>query len=215
VARASFLNQGQICLCGSRLLVEKSIHDEFIHSLIKELSSWKIGPPQLEGVQIGSLISQSHLEKVESYVRLAMHDGGKIWCGGKRARMTAPYDRGAFFEPTIISGLDSSCRAVSEEIFGPVITVQPFETEAEAIRLANEVRYGLSASLWTSDLTRAHRVSRALDVGTVWVNTWLMRDLRVPFGGMKDSGVGREGGEHSLNFFSESKNICIYLGESK
>ncbi|MEQ1878717.1 MAG: aldehyde dehydrogenase family protein, partial [Bdellovibrionia bacterium] len=214
VARASFLNQGQICLCGSRILVEESIHDRFIESLSKEIKTWKIGPPQTEGVRFGSLSSHAHLEKVESYVRLAREEGGKVVHGGNRPAMSAPYDKGAFFEPTIITGLKSSCRSATEEIFGPVVTVHPFKTEQEAVEIANEVRYGLSASVWTADLNRAHRVSRNLEAGTVWVNTWLLRDLRVPFGGMKDSGVGREGGEHSLDFFSELKNVCVRIEET-
>lgn len=213
VARGSFLNQGQICLCGSRILIEQSIHDKFVDDLAREIKSWKIGPPQTEGTRFGSLVSADHLKKIESYVKLAVDDGGKIVTGGVRPKLPAPYDKGSFFEPTIIKGLPSSCRAATEEIFGPVITVHPFRDENEAIRLANEVRYGLSASVWTSDLNRAHRVSRKLEAGTVWVNTWLLRDLRVPFGGMKDSGVGREGGEHSLEFFSELKNVCVRLEE--
>ncbi|HEX4925086.1 MAG TPA: aldehyde dehydrogenase [Bdellovibrionales bacterium] len=212
VARSAFLNQGQICLCGSRILVERSIHDRFTEELAREIKTWKIGPPQNEGVQFGALISHDHLAKIERYVQMARELGGRIVTGGQRAKLPAPYDRGAFYEPTIITGLSSGCEPATEEIFGPVITVHPFDNEAQAVTMANEVRYGLSASVWTSDLDRAHRVSRKIEAGTVWVNTWLMRDLRVPFGGMKDSGVGREGGEHSLEFFSESKNVCIQLG---
>jgi aminomuconate-semialdehyde/2-hydroxymuconate-6-semialdehyde dehydrogenase len=215
VARASFLNQGQICLCGSRLIIESKIHDEFVQLLTKEIKTWKIGPPQDSGVQLGSLISENHLEKVERYVQLAREEGGNIVTGGQRAKVQGPHERGAFYEPTIITGLFSKCRAATEEIFGPVITVHKFDTESEALELANEVRYGLSASVWTSDLTRAHRMARNIEAGTVWVNTWLLRDLRVPFGGVKESGLGREGGEHSLGFFSDLKTVSIYLGDSR
>jgi aminomuconate-semialdehyde/2-hydroxymuconate-6-semialdehyde dehydrogenase len=212
IARSSFLNQGQICLCGSRILVEASIHDEFVLALTNEIKKWKIGPPQEVGVQFGSLSSLSHLQKVESYIELAKSEGGRIVHGGQRIKLSPPYDKGAFFEPTIITGLSHSCRTATEEIFGPVVTVHKFKDEKESLQMANGARYGLSASVWTKDLKRAHRISHEIEAGTVWVNTWLLRDLRVPFGGMKESGVGREGGIHSLDFFSESKNVCIYLG---
>jgi len=205
-ARAAFLNQGQICLCGSRVLVEDAIYDRFVEALVAEVSAMKVGDPMDPDVSLGALISLEHRDKVEGYLRLAVEEGGTIRCGGER--LDGP---GAFITPAVITDLESTCRTATEEIFGPVVTVHRFSTEAEAIEKANQVRYGLAASVWTSDLRRAHRVSAALATGMVWVNTWLLRDLRVPFGGVKDSGVGREGGHYSLEFFSESQNICVKL----
>lgn len=210
--RSAFLNQGQICLCGSRLYVERPIYERFLQAMMKEVEELKIGPPDDSETRIGSLVSLDHRDKVESYLQLAKQEGGLIAYGGQRPSLDGAYAKGAFLEPTIITGLSNSCRTAQEEIFGPVVTLHPFDTEAEAIRMANSTQYGLSASVWTQDLGKAHRVSAAIDSGMVWVNTWLMRDLRVPFGGVKESGVGREGGHHSLEFFSESKNICIELG---
>jgi aminomuconate-semialdehyde/2-hydroxymuconate-6-semialdehyde dehydrogenase len=171
----------------------------------------RVGPPSDAATELGALISEPHRGKVESYLRLAREEGGSVLCGGTRPDLPAPYDRGAFLTPAVIAGLPPSCRTATEEIFGPVVTVHPFDTEDEAVAIANGVRYGLSASVWTRDLARAHRVSARLECGMVWVNTWLLRDLRVPFGGVKESGVGREGGHHSLEFFSESKNVCVKL----
>jgi len=210
-ARAGFANQGEICLCGSRLLLERSIHDRFLAALAAKVSAMKVGDPAAADTQVGALVSADHRAKVESYIELGKEEGGTIECGGKRPQLGAPLDDGYYLEPTVISGLTSTCRTATEEIFGPVVTVHPFDTEEEALAMANEVRYGLAASLWTRDLSRAHRLAESLESGMVWVNTWLLRDLRVPFGGMKDSGVGREGGRYSLEFFSESRNICIKL----
>jgi aminomuconate-semialdehyde/2-hydroxymuconate-6-semialdehyde dehydrogenase len=209
VARAAFANQGQVCLCGSRVLVERSIMPAFIEAFVEHVKELKPGDPQAQGTNFGSLISSGHRDKVESYAQLALEEGGEILCGGARPEMAAEFSQGAFFEPTVVAGLSPQTRCATEEIFGPYVTVHPFDTEAEALSIANGVRYGLAASVWTQDLSRAHRVSAQLESGMVWVNTWLLRDLRVPFGGMKDSGVGREGGRHSLEFFSESRNICI------
>ncbi|HET8714333.1 MAG TPA: aldehyde dehydrogenase [Holophagaceae bacterium] len=211
VARSAFLNQGQICLCGSRILVERSLHDRFVDALLEELKAWKVGDPADPATRIGAAISAGHREKVEGYLKLAVEEGGTLRCGGKRPALPAPFDGGFFLEPTVITGLPATCRTATEEIFGPVVTVHPFDTEEEALAMANGTRYGLAASVWTRDLARAHRVAQALESGMVWVNTWLHRDLRVPFGGVKASGVGREGGRHSLEFFSEAKNICIKL----
>ena len=208
---AAFRNQGQICLCGSRIFVEQSIAARFTDALVAKARALQIGDPSQDLTQSGSLISLAHLDKVESYVALARAEGGEILCGGKRPALPAALSGGAFFEPTVITGLSAQSRCAQEEIFGPVVTVHPFADAEAAVRLANGVRYGLSASVWTRDLQKAHAVSAALDVGMVWVNTWLLRDLRVPFGGTKDSGVGREGGRWSLEFFSEAKNVCIRL----
>ncbi len=211
VARAAFLNQGQICLCGSRILVERSLHDRFVEALVADVQGWPIGDPAHADTRLGALISAGHRAKVEGYLKLALEESGTIIHGGRRPELPEPFHRGYFLEPTIITGLPAACRTATEEIFGPVVTVHPFDTEEEALAMANGTRYGLAANLWTSDLTRAHRVAQALDCGMVWVNTWLHRDLRVPFGGTKQSGVGREGGRLSLEFFSEAKNVCIKL----
>ena len=209
--RAAFANQGQVCLCGSRLLVEQSIYSEFMARFVDRVEQMKVGDPADPDTDMGAVISLGHRDKVEQYLTLATEEGGTILTGGTRPELPSPLDRGAFITPAVIDGLTQSCRTVQEEIFGPVVTAQPFEDEDEAVALANGVQYGLAASVWTSDLSRAHRVSAALDVGMVWVNTWLLRDLRVPFGGVKASGVGREGGDLSLHFFSEAKNVCIKL----
>jgi len=211
VVRAGFTNQGQVCLCGSRILIEESIYPEFRDGLVARVGGMKVGPPQAVDTQLGALISQGHREKVEGYLALAQEEGGTILTGGARPTLPPPYDAGAFLQPTVIDGLGHECRAVQEEIFGPVVTLHPFKDEEQALALANGVQFGLSASVWTRDLARAHRVSAALETGMVWVNTWLLRDLRVPFGGIKDSGVGREGGRYSLEFFSEARNVCIKL----
>ncbi len=212
VARAAFANQGQICLCGSRILVERSLHDRFVEALVAEVEATRApGDPSDPATAFGSLVSPAHRAKVEGYVELARSEGGTIATGGRRPMLPAPHDAGAFYEATVVTGLAHDSRTATEEIFGPVATVHAFDTEEEAVAIANEVRYGLAGSVWTNDLRRAHRVAGAMESGMIWVNTWLKRDLRVPFGGVKDSGVGREGGRHSLEFFSESKNICVAL----
>jgi aminomuconate-semialdehyde/2-hydroxymuconate-6-semialdehyde dehydrogenase len=204
--RSSFWNQGEICLCGSRIFVERPVYDAFLERFTAATKRLRIGDPADETTDIGALISAAHLQKVLGYIELARQEGGTIVAGGRRV------DRPGFFvEPTIITGLGCDCRVLQEEIFGPVVTVTPFDREEEAIAFANSTRYGLSATLWTRDLQRAHRVAAALDSGTVWINCWLLRDLRVPFGGMKESGVGREGGFASLEFFTEAKNVCVKL----
>ena len=204
--RSSFWNQGEICLCGSRIFVERSIHDEFVERFAAATNKLRIGDPLDETTDVGALISEAHLQKVMGYIDLAAKEGGTIVTGGHRV------DRpGYFVEPTIVTGLGCDCRVLQEEIFGPVVTVTPFDDEEEALRFANSTRYGLSATVWTRDLSRAHRVAAALDAGTIWINCWLLRDLRVPFGGMKESGVGREGGFESLRFFTEAKNVCVRI----
>jgi aminomuconate-semialdehyde/2-hydroxymuconate-6-semialdehyde dehydrogenase len=210
--QSSFANQGEICLCGSRLFVERTIYDEFLDRFLAGTKTLRIGDPQDASTDVGALISETHLEKVEGYVGLAKEEGGDILIGGDRpANLPERVRKGYFLEPTVIAGLDCQRRVMQEEIFGPVVTVTPFDSPEEAIDYANSTRYGLSSSVWTRDLQKAHRVAAAIDTGTVWVNTWLLRDLRVPFGGMKESGVGREGGFDSLEFFTEAKNVCIKL----
>lgn len=209
--RAAFSNQGQICLCGSRILVEKPIYAEFRDRLVSKVLALRQGDPLDPKTDQGSLVSKAHRQKVLACLETAKAEGGKILCGGKRALMPAPFSEGYFVEPTLIEGLGPECKTNQEEIFGPVATLAPFENEAEAVALANDSRYGLSASVWTSDLGKGHRVAAKLQSGVVWVNTWMLRDLRTPFGGVKESGVGREGGLDGLKFFSEVKNTCVSL----
>ena len=210
--QSSFSNQGEICLCGSRLFVERTIYEKFLERFLEGTRKLRIGDPQDAATDVGALVSEPHLRKVEGYVALAREEGGTVLVGGRRPENLPERVRnGYFLEPTVIAGLDCQRRVMQEEIFGPVVTVTPFDSPDEAIALANGTRYGLSASVWTRDLQKAHRVAAALESGTVWVNTWLLRDLRVPFGGMKESGVGREGGFASLEFFTEAKNVCVKL----
>jgi len=209
---SSFANQGEICLCGSRIFVERAIYDEFLDRFVDRTKKLRVGDPRDPATEVGALISEAHFRKVAGYVDLAKEEGGEILCGGKRPADLPDRLRGGWFlEPTVVAGLDCSGRVMQEEIFGPVVTVTPFDSDDQAVAFANGSRYGLSASVWTRDLARAHRVAAAIDCGTVWVNTWLLRDLRVPFGGMKESGIGREGGFDSLDFFTEAKNVCVKL----
>lgn len=206
--RSSFANQGQICLCGSRIYVEKSIYGKFKKDFVEKVKALKVGNPFDKDTNLGALVSKPHLEKVESYIALAKEEGGKILSGGNRVTVTG-LENGYYLQPTIIEVYDNTCRVNQEEIFGPVVTLMPFETEEEALQMANSVKYGLSATVWTTDLNRTMRISKGIESGIVWVNTWLNRDLRTPFGGMKASGVGREGGFEALKFFTEQKNVCI------
>ena len=208
VVRAGFLNQGQICLCGSRVLVEDSIYDEFRDRFIDAVEAMRVGDPSDEATDLGALISGQHLEKVQSYVELAKQEGGNLLTGGAPC-MPVEFEHGNWMAPTVIEGLSPDSRCSTEEIFGPVVTLHPFSSEEEAVAIANNTRYGLAGSVWTGDLEKGKQVSEAIDTGMVWVNTWLHRDLRVPFGGVKDSGVGREGGKWSLGFFSEAMNVCV------
>lgn len=210
-ARAAFTNQGQVCLCGSRILVERAAYDRVVEGLVERARALRVGDPADPATDVGALISLDHRRKVESYLELAREEGGRVLCGGERPSLPPPLDGGAFLTPAVVADLAPTCRTATEEIFGPVVTVHPFDSDEEALQIANGTRYGLSASVWTRDLRRAHAFGAALDVGMVWINTWLLRDLRVPFGGTKDSGVGREGGRWSLDFFSEARNICIKL----
>jgi aminomuconate-semialdehyde/2-hydroxymuconate-6-semialdehyde dehydrogenase len=208
--RSSFANQGQVCLCGSRIFVERSRYPEFVSQFVEKASQLRFGDPLEATTEQGAIVSKMQLEKVQYYVQLAQEEGGKIELGGTAP--APPNDRcrhGYFFPPTVITGLPVACRVNREEIFGPVVTITPFDHEDEVIAYANDVDYGLSSSIWTQNLGRAHRVAEQIHAGTVWVNCWLVRDLRVPFGGMKQSGVGREGGEEALRFFTEPKNVCI------
>ncbi len=210
--RAAFSNQGEICLCGPRIFVERPICDRFVSSFIERTRALKVGDPFAADTDQGALISAGHRDKVESYLELARKEGGTIRCGGTRpAKLPERCRGGVFLEPAVITGLGPRCRTNQEEIFGPVVTIMPFEDAAEAIDGANSTPYGLSASVWTSNLDQAHRVAGQLQAGTVWVNCWMLRDLRVPFGGVKASGVGREGGEEALRFFTEPKNVCIRM----
>ncbi|MBK5258264.1 MAG: aldehyde dehydrogenase [Thermoanaerobaculia bacterium] len=204
--QSSFANQGEICLCGSRIFVERSAYASFVEKFVTAIKRLRIGDPSDESTDVGALISEAHLQKVAGYIDLARREGGTVETGGNRINRP-----GWFLEPAVITGLGCDCRVLQEEIFGPVVTITPFDTEDEAIAFANSTRYGLSATLWTRDLQRAHRVAAAIDAGTVWINCWMLRDLRVPFGGMRESGVGREGGFESLNFFTEAKNVCVKL----
>jgi aminomuconate-semialdehyde/2-hydroxymuconate-6-semialdehyde dehydrogenase len=206
--RSSFGNQGQICLCGSRIFVQDSIYEQFKKDFVNVVSKQKVGHPSAPDTKIGALVSKQHLEKVLSYVDIAKAEGGKVLYGGNQITVEG-YENGYYMEPTIIEVQTDECRVNQEEIFGPVVTIMPFTTEDEVLQMANKVKYGLSATLWTNDLKRTMRMTNQLQAGMVWVNTWLMRDLRTPFGGVKDSGVGREGGFEALRFFTEAKNVCI------
>jgi len=209
--RSSFSNQGQICLCGSRIFVERPLYEKFKADFTEQVSKLIIGDPLNELTNIGAVVSQQHLDKVLSYIELAKEEGGRILLGGKQASIPGSCENGWFIEPTVIENLAFDCRTNQEEIFGAVVTIQPFDTEEEVLNYANSVEYGLSATIWTENLSRAHRVAEQIESGIVWVNCWLLRDLRTPFGGMKQSGVGREGGFEALKFFTEEKNVCIKI----
>ena len=209
IARAGFLNQGQVCLCGSRILISDKIWGEFVSKFVDYVKGMKIGDPSLDDSELGALVSIAHRDKVESYIHLAQREGGEILCGGKTPNLSSPFDKGAFLEPTVVSGLSHMSRTATEEIFGPVVTLHPFGTDEEAIEMANCTDYGLAGSVWSGNSERGANIAKKMETGMVWVNTWLHRDLRVPFGGVKDSGVGREGGRWSLAFFSEAINICV------
>lgn len=206
---SSFANQGQICLCGSRIFVQKGIYEKFKNAFVEKVKHLKIGDPSTD-VNIGAIVSKQHQEKIVSYIALAKEEGGKILCGGE---IYQPDDdrckEGYFIAPTIIEGLRYDCRTNQEEIFGPVVTITPFDTEEEVLKMANSTEYGLACTIWTSELNKAHRMAERMESGIVWINCWLLRDLRTPFGGVKNSGVGREGGWEALRFFTEAKNVCI------
>ena len=209
--RSSFRNQGQICLCGSRILIERSLYDRFRDAFVAKAQALRVGDPASDGTDLGAVVSEAHMNKVLGHIATAKEEGGRVLCGGERVILDGPLKDGWYIAPTVIEGLGPSCRTNQEEIFGPVVTLQPFDTEEEALTLANATPYGLASVLWTNDTQRTHRVARALNSGIVWVNCWMVRDLRTPFGGMKQSGVGREGGTEALRFFTEAKNVCIRL----
>ena len=209
IARSGFLNQGQVCLCGSRILVSDKIWDDFLEKFIEHVSNMKVGNPSSDDSDLGALVSLSHRDKVESYIHLAEREGGEILYGGKRPSLESPFDEGSFLEPTIVSNLDYQSRTATEEIFGPVVTLHKFEKDEDAVEMANCTEYGLAGSVWTSDSARGKSLAEKIETGMVWINTWLHRDLRVPFGGVKNSGVGTEGGRWSLSFFSQPVNICV------
>ncbi len=207
--RSSFSNQGEICLCGSRIFVERPLYEQFKRDFVARVSALKVGDPLEAETDVGAIVSKPHFDKIMSYIDLAKEEGGTILTGSKEVHMDGRCSGGWFIQPMIIEGLSHDCRTNTEEIFGPVVTIMPFDSEDEVLSYANCVRYGLSATVWTENLSRAHRVAAKLESGIVWINCWLLRDLRTPFGGVKDSGVGREGGFEALRFFTEEKNVCI------
>jgi aminomuconate-semialdehyde/2-hydroxymuconate-6-semialdehyde dehydrogenase len=232
--RSSFSNQGEICLCGSRIFVERPLYERFKSDFVGHASRLRVGDPLEPDTDVGAIVSKQHFDKIMSYINLAQKEGGTILCGGSVASVspsvhsvvesklttehtnedtefTRRTSSGWFIQPTVIEGLTFDCRTNQEEIFGPVVTIMPFDTEEEVLGYANSVRYGLSSTIWTENLSRAHRVAGKIESGIVWVNCWLLRDLRTPFGGVKDSGVGREGGFEALRFFTEEKNVCVKL----
>ncbi|MGZ8550308.1 MAG: aldehyde dehydrogenase [Chitinophagaceae bacterium] len=208
---SSFSNQGQICLCGSRILIEESIYEKFKTTFVERTKKLTVGDPLDENTKQGAIVSQVHLAKILRCIDTAKQEGGRILCGGHAVKLTGRCADGFFIEPTVIEGLNASCETNQQEIFGPVVTLQPFKTEAEALQLANSTSYGLAATIWTQDISKANRVAAKVESGVIWINCWLLRDLRTPFGGMKNSGVGREGGWEALRFFTEAKNVCIQI----
>jgi aminomuconate-semialdehyde/2-hydroxymuconate-6-semialdehyde dehydrogenase len=209
--QSSFSNQGEICLCGSRIFIERSIYNTFRNDFVARTKRLKVGDPESEDSQLGAVVSKAHMEKILSYVELAKQEGGTILCGGKQVKLNGRCQNGWFVEPTVIENLPYDCRTNQEEIFGPVVTLIPFDTEEQVLTYANSTQYGLAAIIWTEDLRRAHRIANQIESGIIWINCWMLRDLRTPFGGMKNSGLGREGGWEALRFFTESKNVCVKL----
>jgi aminomuconate-semialdehyde/2-hydroxymuconate-6-semialdehyde dehydrogenase len=208
---SSFANQGQICLCGSRIFVQRGIYEKFRDALVEKTKKLKVGNPLEEDTNLGAVVSQSHMKKVLSYVDIAKEEGGTILCGGHQVKLEGEFENGYYIAPTIIEGLSYDCRTNQEEIFGPVVTIMPFDTEEEVLKMANSTVYGLASTVWTQDITKAHHMASQIHAGIVWINCWLLRDLRTPFGGVKNSGIGREGGFEALDFFTEPKNVCVKL----
>ena len=211
VIRSSFSNQGQVCLCSSRILIEKSIYDKFKKDFIRYVSELIVGDPINEETQFGAVSSKAHYNKILEYINLGKQEGGEILLGGNAVKINGRCKDGYFIEPTIFEGLNNSCKINQDEIFGPVVTLIPFNKEKDAIQIANNIKYGLSATIWTENMVKAQRVAKRINAGIIWVNCWLVRDLRTPFGGMKKSGLGREGGDEALRFFTEPKNICTLI----
>ena len=209
VVTSAFSNQGEICLCGSRIFIERALYDKFKTAFIEKVKALRVGDPNDADTNLGAIVSSTHQQKILSYISLAKEEGGTILTGGSQVQGSGRCAEGYFIEPTVIEGLDYLCRTNQEEIFGPVVTLTPFYTEDEVLTMANSVKYGLASSIWTTDLNRAHRVAEKIEAGIVWINCWLLRDLRTPFGGVKASGVGREGGWEAMRFFTEAKNVCI------
>ncbi len=207
--RSSFSNQGEICLCGSRIFIQEGIYDKFKDAFVEKVKALKVGNPKQADTKLGALVSKPHMEKVLTYIELAKEEGGTILAGGNQVKLEGELSDGYYVEPTVIEGLDYLCRTNQEEIFGPVVTLTPFKDEEDALKMANSTEYGLACSIWTENLNRAHRMGARIESGIVWINCWLVRDLRTPFGGVKNSGVGREGGFEALKFFTEPKNICV------
>lgn len=211
--RSAFFNQGEVCLSGSRIFVERPIFGKFRDEFLRRTQALRVADPLSETCDVGALISETHLRKVLSYIELAREEGGRILTGGRRVYLEDRCEDGFFVEPTLIEGLSPDCRVNQEEIFGPVVTLTPFDGEDQAVEYANGTPYGLSATIWSQSIERCHRLASRLQAGVIWVNCWLLRDLRTPFGGMKQSGLGREGGFEALRFFTEPKNVCVYFGD--
>jgi len=209
--QSSFANQGQICLCGSRIIIESSIYDRFCDDLVDKTKSLVQGDPLEESTQQGAVVSEEHMAKIMKHIEMAKDDGGTVLTGGERNIVNGRCKEGWFIKPTVIEGLGTNCKINQEEVFGPVVTLLPFDSEEEALEIANSTDYGLTASIWTSDLSRAHRLAGQIEAGIVWINCWMLRDLRTPFGGVKNSGLGREGGWEALRFFTELKNVCVKI----
>jgi aminomuconate-semialdehyde/2-hydroxymuconate-6-semialdehyde dehydrogenase len=207
--QSSFRNQGQICLCGSRIYVEKSIYEKFKTDFVARVKALRVGDPNHADSQLGAIVSKVHFEKIMHHIELAKQEGGTLLCGGKSVQLEGRCSEGWFIEPTVFEGLSNNCQTNQEEIFGPVVTIQPFDNEEDALQKANDIEYGLAAVVWTENLRRAHRLATNLEAGIVWINCWMLRDLRTPFGGVKNSGIGREGGWEALRFFTETKNVTI------
>ena len=208
---SSFSNQGEICLCGSRIFIEKQLYEKFKTEFIARAKAMKTGNPAEDSNKLGAIVSKPHFEKILSYIELAKKEGGKILCGGNAVNPGGEFSNGWYIEPTVIEGLPYDCRTNQEEIFGPVVTIMPFDKEEEVLMMANSTIYGLASTVWTQDITKAHRIANEIHAGIVWINCWLLRDLRTPFGGVKSSGVGREGGFEAFDFFTEPKNVCIKI----
>lgn len=209
--QSSFSNQGEICLCGSRILIEESVYEKFKNEFVEKTKALTVGDPLEENSKQGAIVSKVHFDKIMRCLDTAKEEGGKVLCGGNAIQLKGRCANGYFIEPTVIEGLGPNCQTNQEEIFGPVVTLQSFKSEGEALDLANATQYGLAATIWTNDISKAHRVAAKVESGIIWMNCWLLRDLRTPFGGMKNSGVGREGGWEALRFFTEAKNVCIEL----